>query len=303
MRPPGSALAWGPKARGDVNLPSRYLRADLPPDLAYCFWAGNLYREYQILSFINFPMFLLYSWRHSTLSIPPITNSCLYFVGGIGLGDSYPLYHHGAGGERWVETELRINGFDIKRHWIAALTTTPLVLNKNLVPHIRNAGGQGVSLVALPEYHLTGLVTDCPAFVSPRFKSVGLGSKSFGHQPGTLVTTDPNSLIRKRHGSSRYSVIKTPLGQVRLVTFPEAFRAVTCQGARIIIIPGFWLNTEITIEARKCNEAVAERAYGVRVDIAKPGWHYGDGYIPLYGFEICLNEHFQTQQPEKRHAR
>lgn len=28
------------------------------------------------------------------------------------------------------------------------------------------------------------------------------------------------------------------------MTFPEAFRAVTCQGARIIIIPGFWLNTE-----------------------------------------------------------
>ncbi|EEH10356.1 conserved hypothetical protein [Histoplasma capsulatum G186AR] len=133
--------------------------------------------------------------------------------------------------------------------------------------------GRGVSLVVLPEYHLTGLVPDCPAFVSPRFKSVGLrGSKSFGHQPGTLVTTDPNSLIRKRHsnygcrsvdisissgtfakrrpathepqGSSRYSVIKTPLGQVGLVTFPEAFRAVTCQGARIIIIPGFWLNTE-----------------------------------------------------------
>ncbi|EGC44836.1 conserved hypothetical protein [Histoplasma capsulatum var. duboisii H88] len=103
--------------------------------------------------------------------------------------------------------------------------------------------GQGVSLVVLPEYHLTGLVPDCPAFVSPRFKSVGLGgSKSFGHQTGTLVTTDPNSLIRKRHsnygcrsvdisissgtfakrrpathepqGSSCYSVIKTPLGQI-----------------------------------------------------------------------------------------
>ncbi|EER36568.1 conserved hypothetical protein [Histoplasma capsulatum H143] len=112
-----------------------------------------------------------------------------------------------------------------------------------IVPHIRNAEGQGVSLVVLSEYHLTGLVPDCPAFVSPRFKSVGLGgSKSFGHQTGTLVTTDPNSLIRKRHGSSCYSVIKTPLGQVRLVTFPEAFRAVTW--ARIIIIPGFWLNTE-----------------------------------------------------------
>lgn len=25
--------------------------------------------------------------------------------------------------------------------------------------------------------------------------------------------------------------------------------------------------------------AVAERAYGVRVDIAKLGWHYGDGRL------------------------
>ncbi|KKZ65953.1 hypothetical protein EMCG_08296 [[Emmonsia] crescens] len=166
--------------------------------------------------------------------------------------------------------------------------------------------------------------------------------------PGTLTGRRPAA--REPHDNSRHSVIQTSLGPVGILTcwdlaFPEAFRALIRQGARMIIIPSFWLNTDIPIEARKysedtestflkatlvsrafentcaiifCNAGgpaeedyiglsqvalpllgvvpgsfegpetgmrivevdmntvdIAEKAYGVRADIANPGWHYG----------------------------
>ncbi|KIX02385.1 uncharacterized protein Z518_08326 [Rhinocladiella mackenziei CBS 650.93] len=60
-----------------------------------------------------------------------------------------------------------------------------------------------------------------------------------------------------------HSVIETPLGPVGIVicwdlAFPEAFRALVRQGARLIIIPTFWTRDDLTPEARR---------YGPDVDI------------------------------------
>lgn len=60
-----------------------------------------------------------------------------------------------------------------------------------------------------------------------------------------------------------HSVIETPLGPVGLLicwdlAFPEAFRALVRQGARLIIMPVFWTRDDLTDEAKK---------YGPDVDI------------------------------------
>lgn len=57
---------------------------------------------------------------------------------------------------------------------------------------------------------------------------------------------------------SPHSVIETPLGPVGLLVcwdigFPEAFRSLVRQGARIIICPTFWLNTDMSAEGLKIN--------------------------------------------------
>ncbi|PGG99592.1 hypothetical protein GX51_06241 [Blastomyces parvus] len=78
----------------------------------------------------------------------------------------------------------------------------------------------------------------------------------------TTTTTGTRPAAREPHNSSsssRHSVIQTPLGPVGILTcwdlaFPEAFRALIRQGARMIIIPSFWLNTDIPLEARKYSE-------------------------------------------------
>lgn len=62
---------------------------------------------------------------------------------------------------------------------------------------------------------------------------------------------------------SPHSVIETPLGPVGIVicwdlAFPEAFRALVRQGARLIIIPTYWTRDDLTPEARR---------YGPDVDI------------------------------------
>ncbi|KAL2362725.1 hypothetical protein RJZ56_004369 [Blastomyces dermatitidis] len=169
--------------------------------------------------------------------------------------------------------------------------------------------------------------------------------------PHTTTGTRPAAREPHNSSSSRHSVIQTPLGPVGILTcwdlaFPEAFRALIRQGARMIIIPSFWLSTDMPLEARKysedtestflkaalvsrafentcaiifCNAGgpaeegyiglsqvalpllgvvpggfagpeagmrivevdmnaveIAEKAYGVRADLANPGWHYGD---------------------------
>ncbi|EXJ90566.1 hypothetical protein A1O1_03669 [Capronia coronata CBS 617.96] len=60
-----------------------------------------------------------------------------------------------------------------------------------------------------------------------------------------------------------HSVIETPLGPVGIVicwdiAFPEAFRTLVRQGARLIIVPTFWTTDDLSSEARK---------YGPDVDI------------------------------------
>lgn len=60
-----------------------------------------------------------------------------------------------------------------------------------------------------------------------------------------------------------HSVIETPLGPIGIVicwdlAFPEAFRSLVRQGARMIIIPTFWTRDDLTPEARR---------YGPDVDI------------------------------------
>ncbi|RMZ88300.1 hypothetical protein DV736_g4484, partial [Chaetothyriales sp. CBS 134916] len=55
-----------------------------------------------------------------------------------------------------------------------------------------------------------------------------------------------------------HSVFNTPLGPVGMLVcwdlaFPEAFRSLILQGAKIIIIPSFWLVTDMSKEGREYN--------------------------------------------------
>ncbi|PGG95479.1 hypothetical protein AJ79_10031 [Helicocarpus griseus UAMH5409] len=68
------------------------------------------------------------------------------------------------------------------------------------------------------------------------------------------ATREPHEASRSRH-----TVISTPLGPVGLLTcwdlaFPEAFRALIKQGARLIIIPSYWMNVDIPAEAARYSE-------------------------------------------------
>ncbi|KAL6246228.1 hypothetical protein RBB50_006463 [Rhinocladiella similis] len=91
----------------------------------------------------------------------------------------------------------------------------------------------------------------------------------------TVLTSGPDS-TRPNHAAAPvshegppttppnpHSVIETPLGPVGIVicwdlAFPEAFRALVRQGARLIIIPTFWTRDDLTPEARR---------YGPDVDV------------------------------------
>lgn len=55
-----------------------------------------------------------------------------------------------------------------------------------------------------------------------------------------------------------HTPIETPLGAVGLLVcwdlaFPEAFRALVVQGARIIVVPTFWMATDASTECRRYN--------------------------------------------------
>ncbi|KAL2396918.1 hypothetical protein ABEF93_004738 [Exophiala dermatitidis] len=89
-------------------------------------------------------------------------------------------------------------------------------------------------------------------------------------RPGTANPAPPSSHHDHTSGPvsaegppDPHSVIETPLGPVGIVicwdlAFPEAFRALVRQGARLIIVPTFWTRDDLTDEARK---------YGPDVDI------------------------------------
>jgi predicted amidohydrolase len=87
----------------------------------------------------------------------------------------------------------------------------------------------------------------------------------------TVLTSGPQSVRQKteQHAPENegppnpHSVIETPLGPVGIVicwdlAFPEAFRSLVRQGARIIIVPTFWTKDDLTPEAMK---------YGPDVDV------------------------------------
>jgi predicted amidohydrolase len=87
----------------------------------------------------------------------------------------------------------------------------------------------------------------------------------------TVLTSGPASVRQNKNQHAPenegppnpHTVIETPLGPVGIVicwdlAFPEAFRSLVRQGARIIIVPTFWTRDDLTPEAMK---------YGPDVDV------------------------------------
>ena len=59
-------------------------------------------------------------------------------------------------------------------------------------------------------------------------------------------------------GNDEHEVFDTPLGKVGMLicwdlAFPEAFRELICQGAKLIIIPSFWTLNDCSEEGLKYN--------------------------------------------------
>ncbi|PGH11363.1 hypothetical protein AJ80_07154 [Polytolypa hystricis UAMH7299] len=84
------------------------------------------------------------------------------------------------------------------------------------------------------------------------------------HPPISLPGNESGRVAREAQGSP-HTVIDTPLGPVGLLVcwdlaFPEAFRSLIGQGARLIIIPTFWLGSDISPEAQMYNKN-AERLF------------------------------------------
>ncbi|EXJ81019.1 hypothetical protein A1O3_07307 [Capronia epimyces CBS 606.96] len=95
------------------------------------------------------------------------------------------------------------------------------------------------------------------------------------HPERTVLTSGPHATRAATHHDHAsapvssegppppHTMIETPLGPVGLVicwdiAFPEAFRALVRQGARLIIVPTYWTTDDLTEEARN---------YGPDVDV------------------------------------
>ncbi|MCJ1472723.1 hypothetical protein MMC13_001372 [Lambiella insularis] len=181
----------------------------------------------------------------------------------------------------------------IHRLAVIQLYPKPLQIESNYVKtvqFIHEAASRGAKLAVLPEYHLTGWAPDEPGFSKLCAQSkLYLGKyQSLAKEldicivPGTLMEphkdpeTDEVSLFNvtyfiDNHGevlgsyqkknlctSDPHSVIQTPLGPVGLLicwdlAFPEAFRELIAQGAKIIIIPTFWTLNDCSPYGLKLN--------------------------------------------------
>ena len=68
---------------------------------------------------------------------------------------------------------------------------------------------------------------------------------------------------QRRSNEPPHTAISTPLGKVGLLicwdlAFPEAFRALIAQGAKIIVIPTFWTLADCSVDGRKRNPLAEE---------------------------------------------
>lgn len=92
-------------------------------------------------------------------------------------------------------------------------------------------------------------------------KTSGTPNEPTFHQPSAGFNDNENQKVHTappQAPCSPHSVIDTPLGPVRLLVcwdigFPEAFRLLIGQGARIIICPTYWLTTDMSKAGLKLN--------------------------------------------------
>jgi predicted amidohydrolase len=100
-------------------------------------------------------------------------------------------------------------------------------------------------------------------FISYTGEVLGTYTKvNLWHPERSVLTSGPRSqahLDPPSHRSPPHTVIETPLGPVGLLIcwdlgFPEAFRSLIRQGARIIIIPTFWTANDISDRGLAYNE-------------------------------------------------
>ncbi|KAK2737986.1 hypothetical protein FQN55_000792 [Onygenales sp. PD_40] len=114
----------------------------------------------------------------------------------------------------------------------------------NIAPFISHSG------------ELLGIYTKANLWLTERAYLASHPPIPFPLSPQTPKAHNNSRPAAREPPAQRHSVINTPLGPIGLLTcwdlaFPEAFRALIRQGARIIVIPSFWLNVDIPAEAAR----------------------------------------------------
>lgn len=167
----------------------------------------------------------------------------------------------------WVPDDPRYDALAETAHaYVSKYQELAIELNICLVPgtivamkDVSNLGS------VLEESQASGTARKTPLNIAPFISNTGeiLGSYNkvnVWHRERPYLTSGAESHISAGIPHiAPHTVIQTPLGPVGIlicwdISFPEAFRSLIMQGARIIIIPSFWTAYDMTPKCLEINK-------------------------------------------------
>jgi predicted amidohydrolase len=207
----------------------------------------------------------------------------------------------------WFPDDPRYDAIAQTAHvYISKYQALARELSINLVPgtivtmgYISESNGVATKLPTINGTKNTPL--NIAPFISNTGEILGSYTKvNVWHRERPYLTSGPESQAHFPPGvasASPHSAIQTPLGPVGIlicwdISFPEAFRSLIMQGARIIIIPTFWTAYDMTakcLEVNKNAEALFLRSALITracentccIVFANAGGPEEDGYIGI----------------------